>query len=211
VAQRHQGLLERVRALKPEPPFWGYRPDLGVPAGRGAAAGKQETGLALAAGASPLGPAEREVEGQTPPDRPYTKTHQAQRVVGHRDDQGLRRGYWLGRHCRGPCLVYQLAWYTKMIVGDDVGTQCRAPPWLAALEMAVNRPFPAGARGQALSLMRDHGCQPTSTAFLQACGTLGIQQALYQRSQPVGECGHRTGHAHAQRRVSLAAGMDLSL
>ena len=34
-----------------------------------------------------------------------------------------------------------------------------------ALDMAVNRQFPDGARGQDLSLMSDNGCQPTSLAF----------------------------------------------
>jgi hypothetical protein len=29
-----------------------------------------------------------------------------------------------------------------------------------------------------VSLMGDNGCQPTSTAFMQACATLGIHQAF---------------------------------
>jgi putative transposase len=53
--------------------------------------------------------------------------------------------------------------------------------------MAVTRQFPAGARGQGVALMRDHGCQPTSTAFLQACGTLGIQQAFTSDNNPKGQ------------------------
>ena len=52
--------------------------------------------------------------------------------------------------------------------------------------MAVNRQLPAGARGQGLSLRSDHGCPPTSTAFLQACGTLGIQQAFTSDNHPKG-------------------------
>jgi hypothetical protein len=36
----------------------------------------------------------------------------------------------------------------------------------------------------------------------------GDSASIYQLEQPEGDCGHCTGHAHAQRSVSLAAGMD---
>jgi putative transposase len=52
--------------------------------------------------------------------------------------------------------------------------------------MAVNRQFPEGVRGQGVSLMSDHGCQPTSTAFTQACGLLGIHQAFTSYNNPKG-------------------------
>jgi putative transposase len=52
--------------------------------------------------------------------------------------------------------------------------------------MAVNRQFPEGVQGQGLSLMSDNGCQPTSTAFMRACGSLGIQQALTSDNNPKG-------------------------
>ena len=74
-----------------------------------------------------------------------------------------------------------------MLVGDDAGTPCQAQHWLSALAMAVNRQFPVGARGQGLALMSDHGCQPTSTAGLQACGTLGIQHAFTSDNHPKGK------------------------
>jgi putative transposase len=56
--------------------------------------------------------------------------------------------------------------------------QCKSPPWLAALEMAVHRQFTAGVRGPGPALMSDNGCQPTSTAFMRACGMLGIHQGM---------------------------------
>ena len=52
--------------------------------------------------------------------------------------------------------------------------------------MAVNRQFPAGVQGQGLSLMSENGCQPTSMAFMRACGTLGIQQAFTSDHNPKG-------------------------
>jgi putative transposase len=45
-----------------------------------------------------------------------------------------------------------------MIVGYYAGTQCKSQHWLSALDRAVNRQFPAGARGEGLSLMSDNGC-----------------------------------------------------
>jgi hypothetical protein len=41
--------------------------------------------------------------------------------------------------------------------------------------MALKQPFPNGARGLGLSVMRDKGGQPTSLAFIEASTTLGIQ------------------------------------
>jgi hypothetical protein len=66
------------------------------------------------------------------------------------------------------------------------GRRCTAPHWLLALDMAVNRQFPHGAREHTLSRLSDHGCQPTSTAFMRACGTLGIQQAFTSYNNPKG-------------------------
>jgi transposase InsO family protein len=75
-------------------------------------------------------------------------------------------------------IVLVLDWYSKTIVGYSAGLQCTTQDWLRALDMAVNRQFPEGVRGQGVSLMRDNGCQPTSAAFMQACGLLGIHQAF---------------------------------
>jgi putative transposase len=79
-----------------------------------------------------------------------------------------------------------LDWYTKKIVGHYAGLQCAARHWLAALDMAVNRQFSAGARGQGLSLMSDNGCQPTAAAFMRACATLEVHQAFTSYNNPKG-------------------------
>jgi putative transposase len=83
-------------------------------------------------------------------------------------------------------IVVVLDWYTKTIVGHDAGLRCTAQHWLQAIDMAVNRQFPQGARGQGLSLMSDNGCQPTATAFMQACSLLGIEQAFTSYNNPKG-------------------------
>jgi putative transposase len=47
-----------------------------------------------------------------------------------------------------------------------------------------------------VSLMSDHGCQPTSTTFMQACATLEIHQTFTRDYNPKGhadtECFMRT-------------------
>jgi putative transposase len=83
-------------------------------------------------------------------------------------------------------LVLVLDWYTKKIVGYDAGVPCTARHGLAALDMAVSRQFPKGARAQGLSWMRDHGCQPTALAVMKACRPLGIQQAFTSDNHPKG-------------------------
>jgi putative transposase len=83
-------------------------------------------------------------------------------------------------------VVIVLDWYTKVVVGHSAGLRCTAIQWLEALDMAVNCQFPQGVRGQGVSLMSDNGCQPTSTAFIQACATLEIHQAFTSYNNPKG-------------------------
>jgi putative transposase len=83
-------------------------------------------------------------------------------------------------------IVLVLDWYTKRIVGYYAGTPCTARHWLTALDMAVNQQFPQGARDQGVSLMSDHGCQPTAITFMEACSTLGIRQAFTSDNNPKG-------------------------
>ena len=83
-------------------------------------------------------------------------------------------------------IVVVLDWYTKKVVGYHAGLQCPARHWLAALDTAVNRQFPNGARDQGLCLMSDNGCQPTSTTFIRACSRLGIHQAFTSYGSPKG-------------------------
>jgi putative transposase len=83
-------------------------------------------------------------------------------------------------------IVLVLDWYTKKIVGYDAGSPGTAQHWLSALAMAVNGQFPDGARGQDVSLMSDNACQPTAQAFMAACSTLGLHQAFTSDNNPKG-------------------------
>lgn len=84
-------------------------------------------------------------------------------------------------------IVLVLDWYSKKIVGHYAGMQCNGRHWLAALEMAAAAQFPtAGIRGQGVHLMSDNGSQPTSTAFMAACASLGVRQAFTSYNNPKG-------------------------
>ena len=83
-------------------------------------------------------------------------------------------------------VVIVLDWYSKKVVGYYAGVQSKAVHWLAALNMAVNRQFPDGARGHDVHLMSDNGCQPTSTRFMETCATLGVHQAFTSYNNPKG-------------------------
>jgi len=83
-------------------------------------------------------------------------------------------------------VVLVLDWYTKKLVGHYVGVQSKAEHWLEALERAVQRQCPNGSRDCNISLMSDNGCQPTSAAFMARCRRLGIQQAFTSYNNPKG-------------------------
>jgi putative transposase len=89
-------------------------------------------------------------------------------------------------------IVVVLDWYTKKIVGYDAGVPCPATHGLAALDLAVHQQCPDGARGQGLSLMSDHGCQPPSIVFMEACSTMEIHPAFTSDHHP-------KGHAATER------------
>jgi putative transposase len=180
VTQRTEGLLQRMRALKAEHPCWGYRrlwaylhcvEQLPV--------NKQRV-LRLRRAHHLLGTPNLRLRAKRTPLRSKPNPTQPNEWWGSDMTKVLVEGVgWI-------YIVVVLDWYTQMLVGDYAGMQGKSQHWLAALEMAVNQQFPTGVRGQGLALMSDNGCQPTATAFMRACGLLGIQQALTSDNNPKG-------------------------
>jgi putative transposase len=180
VAQRNEGLLQRIRELKAEHPFWGYRriwaylhfvEQLPV---------NKKRVLRLMRAHHLLVTPNLRLRAKRTPMRSKPKPTKPNEWWGIDMTKVLVEGVgWI-------YIVVVLDWYTKMIVGYYAGMQCKSQHWLAALEMAVNQQFPTGVRGQGLALMSDNGCQPTSTAFMRACGLLGIQQAFTSYNNPKG-------------------------
>ena len=75
-------------------------------------------------------------------------------------------------------LVIVVDWFTKNTVGWNLSLRSLAPKWKQALEMAIEREFREGVRGNRLCLISDNGSQPTSTSFMGDMATLGIKQVF---------------------------------
>ena len=76
--------------------------------------------------------------------------------------------------CTKLFLVVVLDLFTRRIVGWHLSRRCRAREWLAALNMALCAEFPEGPRGKNLTLRMDNGCQPTSSAYIDALRTCQV-------------------------------------
>lgn len=180
VAARNHALLERIRALKAEHPFWGYRrvwAHLRYVDGQGV---NKKRILRLMRGHDLLVRANLRLRAKRTGNRPKPRPTTPNEWWGIDMTKVMLEGFgWL-------YIVVALDWYTKKIVGHYAGLQCRTWQWLVALNRAVNRQFPEGARGKGLSLMADNGSQPTSRAFMAACESLEIHQAFTSYNNPKG-------------------------
>ncbi|PMP72352.1 MAG: hypothetical protein C0187_01610 [Calditerrivibrio nitroreducens] len=101
-------------------------------------------------------------------------------------------------------LVIVLDWYTKKIVGWNLTLRSRAGEWEEALEMAVEKEFPDGVRGQGLKLISDNGSQPTATSFMRDMATLGIEQIFTSYDNPKGNADTREDDEDNKRGGNLA-------
>lgn len=83
-------------------------------------------------------------------------------------------------------LVIVLDWYSKKIVGASVSDQSKTSDWLQALDRALHHQFPNGVKGKKLNLVSDNGCQPTSKGFMKACHSLEVKQIFTSYNNPKG-------------------------
>jgi len=83
-------------------------------------------------------------------------------------------------------LVVVLDWYSKKVVGHKFDLRSRSLEWAEALEMAVQNQCPKGSRGQDIKLISDNGSQPTSISYMKTCATLDIKRIMTSYSNPKG-------------------------
>lgn len=180
VAERNVSIVERIKALKAEHPFWGYR--------RTWAHLKYADGLEIN---------KKRVRRLMQEHDLLVKLDtrlKAIRKPGKSKPRPQRPNQWWGIDMTKVMvngfgwmyIVVVLDWYTKKIVGYYAGMQCRSKHWLEALDAAVNRQFPDGAREKQLFLMSDNGSQPTSVSFMKACRGMEINQAFTSYNNPKG-------------------------
>lgn len=81
-----------------------------------------------------------------------------------------------------------LDWGSKKLLSTHMSLRSKSGDWIQALDEAVNRQFPNGIKeaNRRPRLVSDHGSQPTSTAFMNNCQTLGIEQIFASYCNPKG-------------------------
>jgi transposase InsO family protein len=180
VIQRDAQLLPRIQALKAEHPFWGYRRIWAYLRFVEQWPVNKKRVLRLMREQHLVVNPYDKLKAKRTPSRSKPKPTKPNEWWGIDMTKVLVEGFgWI-------YVIVVLDWYSKVIVGYEASMRCTTLQWLVALDRAVNRQFPDGARGQGLSLMSDNGCQPTSVAFMQTCSTLGIQQAFTSDNNPKG-------------------------
>jgi putative transposase len=179
VAERNRPVVARIRELKGDHPFWGYR--------RVWAHLRYVDGLVV--NKKRVLRLMREHGLLVKPNRKL----RARRTSNRRKPRPDRPGQWWGidmtkviTDAGWTYIVIVLDWYTKQIVGHYAGVQARSCHWLEAVNNAVNRFYPDGVRGHGLRMMSDNGSQPTSMSFMKACSIMGIQQAFTSYNNPRG-------------------------
>ena len=174
-------LLEQIRVIKSEHPFWGYR--------------RVWAYLRFIAG---LSVNRKRIYRLLSENNLLVKADTrllAKRVSSTRKPRPERANHWWGIDMTKVMtrdgwayVVLVLDWYSKKVVGHYCGEQSKSWHWLAALNKAINRQFPAGIREAdvELNLMSDNGSQPTSRSFMETCSGLGIKQAFTAYNNPKG-------------------------
>jgi putative transposase len=178
--ERNSAVVERIGQIKAEHPFWGYR--------RTWAHLKYVDNLDI--NKKRVLRLMQRHDLQVKPDKKLRATRTPTRSKPRPD----RPNQWWGIDMTKVMvdgfgwmyIVVVLDWYTKKIAGYYTGMECRSKHWLEALDMAVNRQFPDGVRGNQLHLMSDNGSQPTSMGFMKTCRELEISQAFTSYNNPKG-------------------------
>lgn len=180
VTERNFPIVERIKELKAEHPFWGYRrlwahlkyiDNLEI---------NKKRVLRLLKKHDLLVKPNIKLKAIRTPTKGKPKPHRPNQWWGIDMTKVMVNGFgWM-------YIVVVLDWYTKKIVGYYTGMQCRSRHWLEALDMAVNTQFPEGVRGKRLCLMSDNGSQPTSISFMKTCRDMGIHQAFTSYNNPRG-------------------------
>jgi len=180
VAERNSSIVERIKGIKAEHPFWGYRriwahlkyvDELEI---------NKKRVFRLLQKHDLLVKPNTKLKAIRTPTRSKPKPDRPNQWWGIDMTKVMIQGFgWM-------YIVVVLDWYSKKIVGYYAGMQCRSNHWLEALDMAANRQFADGVREKHLHLMSDNGSQPTSISFMKACRDMLISQAFTSYNNPKG-------------------------
>lgn len=176
---RDEDLLERIKTIKTEHPFWGYRrvrawlvhrDKIRVNEKRVRRVMKDHGLMAI----------------QTVHKAKRTSQRSKPRAERPRQYWGIDMTKFMVPVLGWVYLVIVLDWYTKKVVGWDLSLRSRSQEWRHALETGLERELPQGVRGQGLKLISDNGSQPTSVSFMRDMATLEIEQIFTSYDNPKG-------------------------
>lgn len=179
VALRNEYLLERIKDIKAEHPFWGYRRVWAyLRYVDGLIVNKKRVYKLMREHNLTVKPNPRIIAKRVS-ERPKPRPNRPKQWWGMDMTKVMTDSGWV-------YIVIVLDWYTKKVVGHYSGRQGRTAEWLEALEEGLNREFPGGVRGNGLKLMSDNGSHPTSLRFMKACSNLEVEQVFTSYNNPKG-------------------------
>jgi transposase InsO family protein len=179
VAIRNHYILERIKSIKKEHPFWGYRRVWAyLRYIDGLIVNKKRIYRLMRENNLTVKPNTRLIAKRVS-ERPKPRANRPKQYWGIDMTKVLTNTGWV-------YVVIVLDWYTKKIVGHYSGKQARTKEWLHALNKALNRKYPQGVRGNSLKLISDNGSQPTSLTFMKACSNLEVRQVFTSYNNPKG-------------------------
>jgi len=179
VALRNQYILERIKSIKTEHPFWGYRRVWAYLRYIDALiVNKKRVYRLMRENNLTVKPNTRLIAKRVS-ERPKPRADRPKQYWGIDMTKVMSNTGWV-------YVVVVLDWYTKKIVGHYSGKQARTKEWLEALNKALNREYSQGVRGNRLKLISDNGSQPTSLTFMKTCSNLDIKQIFTSYNNPKG-------------------------
>ena len=180
IIERNSPIVKRIRELKAEHPFWGYRRIWANLKYIDQCEINKKRVLRLLQKHNLTVKPDTKLRATRTPLKAKPKPHRPNQWWGIDMTKVMVQGFgWM-------YITVVLDWYTKKIVGYYAGMECKSRHWLEALDMAVNRQLRDGAREHSVFLMSDNGSQPTSMSFMKACRDMGINQAFTSYNNPKG-------------------------
>lgn len=179
VVLRNAPIVDKIRALKGEHPFWGYRRIWAhlnfidkIPINKKRVLRVMKEHQLTVSHETKLR-AKRTEKPKPRPERPNE-------IYGiDMTKIRLEKEGWA-------YLVLVIDWYTRKIVGYKVDTRSKSSHWQSALNQAICLQCPEGSRGKGIKLVSDNGCQPTSVTFMRAASMMGIEQIFTSYNNPKG-------------------------
>jgi len=180
VIERNLPVVEMIRKIKGEHPYWGYRRIWAyLTYVKGLEVNKKRV-LRLMRRYNLLVKPNQKLRACRTPQRSKPRPDRPNQWWGIDMTKVMVSGFgWM-------YVVVVLDWYSKKIAGYYAGVQCTTRHWLEALDMGLNNQFKYGVRDQGLHLMSDNGCQSTAISFMESCRRLGKEQAFPSYNNPKG-------------------------